>query len=136
MSLKYFLNLHRLDALKIFLSKNPLILQEVQAKRKLEKLRALRGDRHVNVVHLKVVRSILDKIGNGNLIRREHVHDADHFPHLGNPSYILRQESVELNREVVHLQRVCWLHFCKDFRVRVASNQCELSQEIEFNHST
>ena len=118
MSLKYFLNLHRLDALKNFLDTNPLILQEVQAKRKLEKLRALRGDRHVNVVHLKVVRSILDKIGNGNLIRREHVYDADHFPHFGNPSYIFKQGSDELNREVVHLQSVCWLHFHKDFRVR------------------
>ena len=123
MSLKYFLNLHRLDALKNFLDTNPLILQEVQAKRKLEKLRALRGDRHVNVVHLKVVRSILDKIGNGNLIRREHVYDADHFPHFGNSpqSYIFRQGSDELNREVVHLREVCWLHFYKDFRVRVAS---------------
>ena len=105
--------------MKHFLNTNPLILQEVQAKRKLEKLRAQKGDRHVNVVHLKVVRSILHKIGNGNLIRREHVYDADHFPHLGNPSYIVRQGSDELNREVVHLREVCWLHFVKDFEVRL-----------------
>ena len=70
----------------------------------------------MNVVHLKLVRLILDKIGNGNLIRREHVYDADHFPHLGNPSYIVRQGSDELNREVVHLRAVCWLHFFKDFK--------------------
>ena len=108
--------------MKNFLSTNPLILQEVQAKRKLEKLRALKGDHHVNVVHLKVVPSILDRIGNGNLIRREHVYDADHFPHLGNPSYIVRQGSDELNREIVHLREVCWLHFIKDFKVSLTLN--------------
>jgi len=106
----------RLDVLKNFLSTNPLILQEVQARRKLEKLKAQKGDRHVNVVHLKLVRSILDKIGTGSLIRREHVYDADDFPHLGNPAYIVRHGSDELNREVVHLREVCWLHFVKDFK--------------------
>ena len=91
-------------------------MQEVQAKRKLEKLKASKGEHHVNVVHLKVIRSILHKIGDGSLIRREHVYNADAFPHLENPRYIVRQRSDELNREIVHLSDVCWLHFVKDFK--------------------
>ena len=119
-------SLSRLDALRNFFETYPLILKEVQEKRKLEKLGALKGDRdrHVNVVHLKWVRSILDKISN---IRREHVYDADYFPHYGNPNYIFRKWSDELNREVVHLQHVCWLHFYKDFRVRVPSMRLALN---------
>ena len=39
--------------------------------------------------------------------------DAETFPHLGNPAYIIREHYPSLGRNVVRLITVCWLHFYK-----------------------
>ena len=43
---------------------------------------------------------------------------ADEFPHLGNPAYIYAVRDERLDREVVHLENVCWLFFRKRFAIK------------------
>ncbi len=102
-------------ALRHFLNTNPLTLKELLLKRRLERLSERKGEAFVGVVHLLGVRAMSERYGAGRYVKREHVYDADSFPHLGNPSYIVRQFDDHLNREVVHLRTVCWLHFLKTF---------------------
>jgi hypothetical protein len=110
------INVHRIVLLRHFLSSNPLTLSELVLKRKLDKLAGKKGADFLSVVHLKAVRSILEGHNiRGTWARREHVYNADHFPHLGNTDYIFKTFNDELNREVVRLSTICWLHFIKTF---------------------
>lgn len=105
----------RITRLRHFLANNPLTMSELVMKRRLDKLHSAMGDEFVSVIHLRGVRAMSEQYGVGSVIRREHVFNADDFPHLGNPSYIVREFKDEINREVVVLRSVCWLHFVKYF---------------------
>ena len=62
----------------------------------------------VSLTRYKSIRNILD---NCDRIRRHHVYNADHFAHMGDRNYVCRTFNRELQRDVVHLKSVCWLHF-------------------------
>ena len=99
---------HRQEQLQRFLSQGPLLLPELQLKTKLSKLSP--GD-DSNLIIFKAVKTYS---GSGS-IRRELVKDAEEFPHLHNPSYITSDFDETLNRNIVRLRTVCWLHFTKKF---------------------
>ncbi len=97
----------RLDKVQEFLNDPsvPLLLPEKALRLKLQSHDQLNRR---TVIHLKAVFTL-------SQLRRAHVYDCEDFPHLHNPDYIVRKFDDTLNRDVVVLKSVCWLHFRKAF---------------------
>ncbi len=110
----YVTTKNRLDNMWSALSRAdfPLLLQE---KALLNKLRSLEkgGGRSATLVHLKAV-DWLTAASDGTAMRRARVRECEDFPHF-NTGYIYQVRDDALDREVVKLDSVCWLHFRKVF---------------------
>ena len=101
-ALHYVLSHSRMEALRCFFDNGLLSPGEEAFKVRIDECK----DPHSSNA-LYLLRCI-KKYAN---IRRFSVTEAIEFPHYGNPQYIVKEKSDLLNREVVHLKTVCWLHF-------------------------
>ena len=107
--LHYIQSYSRLEKLQQFSKCDYLTIKENLDKEKITKI--LNEDEVTLKSSMKLFKFVQQYAHN--YFRRFGIVDAESFPHLGNPAYIIREHYPPLGRNVVRLITVCWLHFYK-----------------------
>ncbi|TRY74537.1 hypothetical protein TCAL_16828 [Tigriopus californicus] len=125
---------NRLEKVGIFMQMKPLLIQELALKQKM-----LKNPGQTTLLQFKAVRWFQGDDPTGEIIDRVLVAQIQSFAHKDNSNYFQVIHDETLNRQIVHLHTVCWLHFEHTFRdLPPGRYQCSLRMRAtpQLNWST
>lgn len=125
---------NRLEKVEHFMQNKPLLIRELALKQKM-----LKNPGQITLLQFKAVRWFQGDEPTGEILDRVPVAQIENFAHKDNNNYIQVIFEDDLNRHIVHLNSVCWLHFEHVFRsIEPGRYQCSLRMRTtpQLNWST